>query len=482
METRPRTASSDVVHSCGIVGVRNSGITETPQTLTLGLDKDSDEIGYAFHNINDSKVTDVAAREAAAASAWDLSRLNFFSKYSMHGLVLNEANREDEAAASIAASDPQLQSSTPGNTNDGKDYVALDGVFRDEHDLQTSRSQQDRQKQKSKLKLPRWKRMVNLRNKQRNIPPFLEYGLLHETITSPMMSTGPPQQQKQQNKKSHQSIMNDCEFFYHDMNNSKSSAKRSRNQPEINGASFRALRPCAHQASFSYRDAVDVLSPPVLARYRAHYEQLNRPLPLSRKRSDGAETHTAFTTIPFVKMFLENNTHDLSLVEDDVGAHGSLDQQVDNTARQAAVEHSNLLYQHARTGRLLLKLPHDHVRLLMDPDLEVGVLSVEQRRKGRYRRKYKHSQAPATRGSDFEDFDEFANNESERPPLNYVLTVPEDLYRKLVSDLSDSVTKPYCGMRRCCNENEHVDIRVAIALFGLMLFILLVITFIWPTN
>ena len=223
-------------------------------------------------------------------------------------------------------------------------------------------------------------------------------------------------------------------------------------QRKKNRRGFRALRQHEHQHAFSYKDAVDVLAPTYLNHYKTRYEQLNQDCTPTERKID---------------------RHSLLLMEDEETgrtSRGGDASSVGVTSSQATLEgivrtdtaiHSSLFYQHH--GRLLMRLPVDQVRLFMDPDLEPGVLSVEQWRP--------------------EDSDEKYQDGVEQPRLRYVLTINEDLYRRIVSDMSDGLTKPYCGISRCFHDDEKVDIRFAAAILGFILLILLINVFVWgPAN
>ena len=115
------------------------------------------------------------------------------------------------------------------------------------------------------------------------------------------------------------------------------------------------------------------------------------------------------------------------------------------------LEHSSLFYQYH--GRMLMRLPRDRVRLLMDPDLEPGVISVEQ-----------------VRRKDAEQ------GEEEMSELRYILSVDDELYRSIVSEMSDHLTEPFCGIRGCCLDDEKVDIRVAVTIMAVVLLIIFITT------
>ena len=161
-----------------------------------------------------------------------------------------------------------------------------------------------------------------------------------------------------------------------------------------------------------------------------------------------------------------------------------------DTARQ-----SSLFFM--ADGRMLMRLPRDRVRLLVDPDLEVGVLSVEQCRVASAlvltntdHEKSDHSEKDTTsivtdqdrtsRSYDNENqgFRSTKMDQNELliplPELRYVLTVSDDLYRKIVEEMSPTGTKYFCCTRGCCNDEEKVDIRIAFFLFGSTLLILFI--------
>lgn len=242
-------------------------------------------------------------------------------------------------------------------------------------------------------------------------------------------------------------LQQDCHFFYRDMDGDRSPPPARRKQ------SWRAVvrqqqeeQVHQHQQMFEYSDAVTVLAPPVLQRYRTRYQQLNQDLDYYDRESSAVAV-----------------SDDLELIEtvDDYNSSGSnMLQQRDRIVRTDTVENSTLFYQLA-DGRLLMRLPRDQVRLVMDQDLEAGILSVEQWR----------CKEESTISSELP--------QESPPPLRYVLTVHDDLYKRIVSEMSETLTKPYCGLNSCCQEGEKVDIRVAAAALLVILFILLINTLIW---
>jgi hypothetical protein len=128
------------------------------------------------------------------------------------------------------------------------------------------------------------------------------------------------------------------------------------------------------------------------------------------------------------------------------------------------------------------------VRLVMDNDLEAGILSVEQWRSDDYLLPEQDVSATAAANASRDGSNHFSRAPAtvtpfqDRPPLRYVLTVHDDLYRRIVAEMSEGLYKPYWGLSGCLNENERVDIRVAIAVMAVIMFVLLINTFIWPVE
>ena len=225
-------------------------------------------------------------------------------------------------------------------------------------------------------------------------------------------------------------LQQDCAFFYKAHEDVASAGELD---PPSRGR-FRALRYEEHQHAFSYQDAVDVLTPSFLQEYKSRYEQLNQVDP----------DHL--------------NDHDLVLME---GEENLV--QIQNIVTSETTINSTIFYE--QDGRVLMHLPMDSIRLVLDPDLEAGVLSVEQ-----WRREEKEDKGVFPLG--------VQENKplAERPPLRYVLTVPPDLYRRIASEMNDNLTNPFCGISKCCSDNGKADIRIAIFILALVLFVLFINT------
>lgn len=234
-------------------------------------------------------------------------------------------------------------------------------------------------------------------------------------------------------------LQQDCSFFYkahEDLENGAGGGL----MPSSPRGRFRALRAEEHQHAFSYQDAVDVLTPSFLQEYKSRYEQLNLVDP---------DTD-----------YLTDRNHELMLNE-------SEDCSPQSFVTSETTVKSTIFYEN-EVGRVLMHLPVDSVRLVTDPDLEVGVLSVEQ-----WRRENKDDNDVFPLGGQ----NHLENKPlSERPPLRYVLTVPPDLYRRIVSEMSDSLTTPFCGISQCCSDTEKADIRIAIVILIVVLLVLFINT------
>lgn len=189
--------------------------------------------------------------------------------------------------------------------------------------------------------------------------------------------------------------------------------------------------------------------------------------------------------------------HDLLLEEEAPGDHPSprIEPVVSDSLQQ-----SSLLYMNEESGRLQIRLPNDNVRLLIDPHLEPGIISVERMvpchlskfdpsdcitEGGGKQRELKDRISIPRLG----DGNEEANlldrsGHSQALPSkypwrdsepSYVLTVDDDLYRRLIKEMADS--KLMCGLYYCCHQNERQDrvsIGVALFLLGLVFIFLIV--------
>ena len=93
-------------------------------------------------------------------------------------------------------------------------------------------------------------------------------------------------------------------------------------------------------------------------------------------------------------------------------------------------------------------------RLVRSSALRTGIWSVEQ-----WRREDKLSPEGGGESS---------------PPLRFVMTVPDDLYRRVVAEMSHQIFPPCCGLFKCCNDKERADIRWALAIIAVVLLLLFI--------
>lgn len=166
--------------------------------------------------------------------------------------------------------------------------------------------------------------------------------------------------------------------------------------------------------------------------YRARYQQLNQEY---YARSDDFASHD-------LELALDGDPGDMLLSATITGAPGYY-----------------VTYPDQHGGQTF---PHDKVRLVMDSELEPGILSVYQTGKAR----------PTTSRPQNGDVGD---------DLRYALTVPPDLYRRMISEISDSYTMRLYHLTNAHNE-EHVSIVVAIGILGVVFLVLFVNTIIWPVD
>ena len=210
----------------------------------------------------------------------------------------------------------------------------------------------------------------------------------------------------------------------------------------------------------------------------------------------------------------------------------------------ADITNSNQSYM--VNGRIQMRLPTDNVRLVMDEFLEPGILSVERDfgledenddiaepflgsnhsdNESTFQHNSTHDQnyqdenycpnlgasKPIQRSLmdeiDLESNAEFdgqwedpisrengltkhqtgpklQKSNSKLPPLRYLLTVDQNLYKQIIKEVPDS--RMPCGLYFCCHDSvdgsRHVNIGVAIMILTVVFLLLFVGTCIWPTE
>ncbi|CAB9522049.1 expressed unknown protein [Seminavis robusta] len=235
-------------------------------------------------------------------------------------------------------------------------------------------------------------------------------------------------------------IQQDCSFLYRPVDERNGCSPKRNN----NNRSLRAVLETPPQGvSTLYRDAQDVLSPPAVAQYQAKYHQLNQEFAL--KEDDRFEDYNDYAVTPPILA----GPHDLTLEEQQ--------EQRQNSIVTSKRSNSSLLYE--QNGRVVLRLPRDHVRLLVASSphetLEPGILSVIQCRR------------------------------PDDPPsrkLEYCLTVPSNLYQRVFSEMSRSKKKHSEGLDLTVIASDHADIRVAIGIMVVILTILGIFTLVYGLD
>jgi hypothetical protein len=198
------------------------------------------------------------------------------------------------------------------------------------------------------------------------------------------------------------------------------------------------------ESSFFYRDLDDsivmtkpppllrgssiVLAPSYRSAYHARYQQLNQ------------------------EYIIENDLVLLQQEEEEENYDDSVDVVLQPAARGSIIQDfSNSSLYYKQDGRVLMKLPKDKVRLVMDPELgQAGILS----------------SCSTKNAHDFSD-------------ISYILTVPPDIYQKVVLELAHSHTTI---LSACFASEDKLSIQVAIGLLSVILVLLFINVIIYPGD
>ena len=131
---------------------------------------------------------------------------------------------------------------------------------------------------------------------------------------------------------------------------------------------------------------------------------------------------------------------------------------------------SSYLYEIDHAGQVNYKLPTDNVRLAVIPNVQPGILSMV---------------VDDASTQDTDTSTDTSKNSTDQKngwrSVSYVLTVEDDLYRRLVQEMADSLQSPL-GLYNCCRESGTVDIRIALAILAVFFMFLFITTLVWPTN
>uniref|UniRef100_A0A7S2KQS9 Uncharacterized protein n=1 Tax=Leptocylindrus danicus TaxID=163516 RepID=A0A7S2KQS9_9STRA len=165
------------------------------------------------------------------------------------------------------------------------------------------------------------------------------------------------------------------------------------------------------------------------------------------------------------------------------------------------------LFRKDNDGKCQYRLPTDHVRLSVIPNVEPGILSMvvgsDDRRESFKKGKatatdsFKSTATAATVASGVSESLNDASivrvpnkhgksNETENSwnSVSYVLSIDEHLYRRVVQEMADSMQSPY-GCYNCCRDTSdsgRVSIQIAIFILAVFFFFLFITTLIFPTT
>lgn len=151
---------------------------------------------------------------------------------------------------------------------------------------------------------------------------------------------------------------------------------------------------------------------------------------------------------------------------------------------QTNLTNSSLYQQRNDYNRVQIYLPTDNVRLLMDPQLESGILLMVKDGRNNSsdnsdnRSAYSLYSQVATQNPLYQQIHQ---KEQLDPPPSYVLTVDDDLYKRVVKEISHS-SFPF-GLYFCWSDSsEKVHIYVAIGILSVIFLLFFVSTMIWPYD
>lgn len=151
--------------------------------------------------------------------------------------------------------------------------------------------------------------------------------------------------------------------------------------------------------------------------------------------------------------------------DDDHSIQVELAPMVINHSDTLSIDRSSL-FTFAESGAVQMHLPQDNVRLIMDPHIAPGTLLLVK--------DWGH-------GDESASFVKKGSSHHTMISPNYVLTVDDDLYRRVVKEMADS--RCPCGIYYCCHETDKkVNIMVAVGILGAIFLFLFITTMIWPVS
>lgn len=257
-------------------------------------------------------------------------------------------------------------------------------------------------------------------------------------------------------------LKQDCSFFYQGIDDHPRSSRNQLNPLSMSGGGLRPLTSALNHSlpHFMYsREG---------SRFRAHYERLNQDI-VNPDNDD---------------LFLDEYQGRQDVARQNSSTRDVIDFSSTANASQNTGKLSTLFFE--QDGRLLMKLPRDQIRLIMDQDLEPGIISVEQWRK--VDRAHFNPVGPSVGDDDsrmnvLEDNTTIGNKVTQPPPLRYVMTVPDDLYQRVVAEMSYALLPPCWGIFNCCNATDgKADIKLALVILAVILFLMFISTMVWPTD
>ncbi len=258
-------------------------------------------------------------------------------------------------------------------------------------------------------------------------------------------------------------IKQDCSFFYQGIKDPASASSKSHlHLMSTTGGGLNPLTTALNHSIPRFMSSREG------SRFKTQYERLNQ------------EIHC----IESDDLLLDQDQVGRKVVRQNTFSSEVIDFASTANASQNTGKLSTLFFE--QDGRLLMKLPRDQIRLIMDQDLEPGIISVEQ-----WRQVDKASFNPVgpsvgeeeSKMKILEDGTTIVNKGSQPPPLRYVMTVPEDLYQRVVAEMSYALLPPCWGIFNCCNATEgKADIKLALVILAFILLLMFISTMVWPTN
>jgi len=163
-----------------------------------------------------------------------------------------------------------------------------------------------------------------------------------------------------------------------------------------------------------------------------------------------------------------------------------------NVEEESAIQdirNSSLSY--IQEGRIQIRLPSDHVRLICDPRLESGILCVEHSIESYTPHSCILEKVPQTLKS-FKSMEEKLNEKLDpesvvrpyRPSLNYILTIDPDLYKRVFDEIAYSRYR--CGLysyfQQVNGEEGKLHISVAIGCMIVTIMVVFTVTLFYPVS